>query len=164
MFLHLSVILFTGEVSGRHHPCKQTLPSGRPPPCRHSPRQTPLDRHPPIKHTPPVDTEPPWADTPQDRHPPDRHLPGRHPQVGRHRQAGRHLDRQIPLARQTPLPGTATAVDGTHPTGMLSCSMNWLTLNDPAKNQQTNATSSEKRTWDILCSVRCQFSHVASDS
>ena len=61
MFLHLSVILFTGGwVSGRHPPPRQTLPLLG----RHPPRQTP----------------PPRADT----NPPGRHLPlGGHPSPSR---------------------------------------------------------------------------------
>ena len=98
MFLHVSVILFTGGCG----------------------RQTP-----------------PWADT---------QLAGRHPSLwlagtpsGRQTipQAGRQFPRQAdtplwqadtpvwqadtPSGRQTPLQQVATAVDGTHPTGMQSC-------------------------------------------
>ena len=36
---------------------------------------------------------------------------------------GRHLPRQTP-----PPPGTATAADGTHPTGMLSCYLFVITI------------------------------------
>ena len=58
------------------------------------------------------------ADIPISRHTPiDRHTPlGRHP-------PGQTPPRQTPLGRtpgKTP-PETATAVDGTHPTGMHSC-------------------------------------------
>ena len=57
MFLHLSVILFTGEY----------LPSA----CwdTHTPGQTPLVRQ------PPPGRHPPWVDSPPARHPPSRHPP-----------------------------------------------------------------------------------------
>ena len=55
MFLHLSVILFTGGVSA--------IPLDRHPPLGRPPRQT----HP--WQTPPRQTSP-WADTPPGRHPP----------------------------------------------------------------------------------------------
>ena len=62
---------------------------------------------PPPGQTPPGQTPPPPG-----KHPPraDTTL-GRHP-LGRHTPLGRHLH-----------PVTATSVDGTHPTGMHSCSM-----------------------------------------
>ena len=44
----------------------------------------------------------------------DTHPPGRLP-------LGRHPSRQTPHPGQTPPQQTATAADGTHPTGMLSC-------------------------------------------
>ena len=69
-----------------------------------------------------VDT--PWPDTPLARHSlgqthplarsPGRHPPGQTPPVQTH-PPGRH-----PLGRHPPHPA-ATAADGTHPTGMLSC-------------------------------------------
>ena len=57
---------------------------------------------------------PPWADTPR-RHPPGRHLPRQTP-------PGRHLPwADTPRAdTPNPAPPTATAADGTHPTGMFS--------------------------------------------
>ena len=78
------------------------------------------------------DTTPPGADTPQEqtppksRHPPEQTPPGqtppksrppksRHPQ-GRHPPKSRHPPRADP-----PPPDTATAADGTHPTGMHAC-------------------------------------------
>ena len=72
MFLHLSVILFTGECLPQYM----------------------------LGYTPPADT--PWSDTTPDRHPP----------LGRHIPSGR------------PLPAV-TAADGTHPTGMHSCSQSF---------------------------------------
>ena len=53
MFLHLSVILFTGRLAD---PPGQTRPLGRPQPSR-QPQAHPLGSH-------------PWADTPVGRHPP----------------------------------------------------------------------------------------------
>ena len=90
MFLHLSVILFTGvgvSASGSTG-CTSTW------------------------QTPPPSGRPPQADTPIGRHPPSQtHTsPGRHP-LGQTSLPGKH----------TPSPDTATAVDGTHPTGMHSC-------------------------------------------
>ena len=61
---------------------------------------------------PPPSVDTPWADTPSGQTPPQTEPTrqtltlGRHPSLGRHR---------------TPPPKTATAVDGTHPTGMHSC-------------------------------------------
>ena len=64
-------------------------------------------RHPLVRHTP-------WPDTCQTDTPSQQITPGRYPNrqtptLGRH-PPGRH-----------PLPPTATAADGTHPTGMHSC-------------------------------------------
>ena len=94
------------------------------------------------------DTTPPGADTPQRRHPPEQTPPGsRHAPRSRHTPQeqtppwSRHTHtphqeqtppEQTPLPQeqtppappqeQTPLPpDTATAADGTHPTGMHSC-------------------------------------------
>ena len=73
----------------------------------------PLGRHPPGRH-------------PADRHPLGRHPLGRHP-LCKHPQAD--IPRQthpLPLV-DTPLPPahqTASASDGTHPTGMHSCCFN----------------------------------------
>ena len=91
-----------------------------------SQRQT--GRHPP----PWADT--PWADTPHPgRHPTRQNSPGRHP-LGRHPSLDRYPlpSTETPLGRhpwtdtpgQTPLvrhQQTATAADGTRPTGMHSC-------------------------------------------
>ena len=65
IFLHLSVILFTGGgvcLSA----CWDTIPPGADPPGADTPPQS---RHPPLEQTPPGQT-PPGADTPQSRHPP----------------------------------------------------------------------------------------------
>ena len=97
IFLHLSVILFTGGSAsvhaGYHIPPKQAPPRTRhptdqaPPGTRH-----PLDQAPPQEQAPPQDQVPP----PQDQAPPrTRHTPSR--------------------------AEMATAADGTHPTGMHSC-------------------------------------------
>ena len=56
----------------------------------------------------------------------DRHSPGRHPPwantpLGRPTPLGRH-----PPWADTPPQQTATAADGTHPTGMHSCFIMWL--------------------------------------
>ena len=61
MFLHLSVILSTGEVSGRY-PSRQTPPVGR-----HLPGQTPLGRHPPRADTFPSGQTPPRQTPPSRR-------------------------------------------------------------------------------------------------
>ena len=58
IFLHLSVILFTGggEYLGRYTPSRYTPPSGTPhPPGRYTPlgRHTPWKVHPPGRYTPP---------------------------------------------------------------------------------------------------------------
>ena len=55
----------------------------------------------------------PLADTPPGRHPPGRYPPGQKP-----RWADTPLVRHPPRKKPTPLPPTATAADGTHPTGM----------------------------------------------
>ena len=104
MFLHLSVILFTG-VCGRH-PQAET-PLGRHPQADTPPRQTshPQADTPPPRQTPhPPRQTSPGQTTPQQPPPPGRHSPGRHP------------------PRQTSPPQEmATAADGSHPTGMHSC-------------------------------------------
>ena len=98
MFLHLSVILFTGEI------CHTPLPWA----------DTPWGRH------------PPGADTPLGR-PLSRHLPGQTPPPGRH-PLGRHPPGQThPPDRHPPaqcMLGYGQQADGTHPTGMQSCSTN----------------------------------------
>ena len=100
MFLHLSVILFTGGCMADTH----------------------LDRHPPGRH--------PLGRHPQQTLPLGRHSSqGRHP-LGRHpppRQSPSPLGQtHTPLGRPPPPPPpppheTATAEDGTHHTGMHSC-------------------------------------------
>ena len=93
MFLHLSVILFTGEV------CHTPLPWADTPWGRHPPGQTPGQI-------------PPWADPP---HRADTLL-GRHP-PGQTHPSDRHPPAQCML-------GYGQQADGTHPTGMQSCSTN----------------------------------------
>ena len=78
---------------------------------RHNPQAyTSSGRHHPWANTPQADT-PPWVDTPQvdtpGQTPPGRHIPQQTPPLGR-------------PTGQTP-PSAATAADGKHPTGMLSC-------------------------------------------
>ena len=69
----------------------------------------------------------PRADTPQADTPPADTLPlGRHP-LGRRTPPGKHLPWADTPRADTPSP-TATAADGTHPTGMLSC-FNLITQN-----------------------------------
>ena len=110
MFSQASVILFTWEgVYPSMHWAdthRAYTPLGRhprqTPPGRHQPGQTPPDRHPLGRH--------PWVDTPR----PDTSL-GRHP-------PGRHPPEQTPTWPEPP-PPTATAVDGTHPTGIHSCAI-----------------------------------------
>ena len=102
MFLHLSVILFTGGLPqcmvGYHPPGTDTPPGGDTP-LDHTPLdQAPPDQTPQTRHlpdqAPPLDQAPPPDQTPPNRHPPK----------------GRHTPRQM-----------ATVVDGTHPTGMHTC-------------------------------------------
>ena len=133
MFLHLSVILFTMGMCladtplGRHPdgktpradtpqqtpdtPPRQTPDT--PPPGRHqthTPRQTPSEKTPSRADTP---RQTPPADT---RHPLDRHQTPPRPDT-RHTPLGRH-----PLGKQYSSPrDSATAANGTHPTGMHSC-------------------------------------------
>ena len=114
MFLHLSVILFTGGRGVWQTPPRQTqtwadTPWVDTPTSRQTPGQTPpwadttLDRHPLGRHpwadTPPG-RHPPRADTPPGRHPPGRHPPGRHP-PGRHPPPGRHTPGQLNLATES---------------------------------------------------------------
>ena len=148
MFLHLSVILFSGvcltqgpavhSPLGRH-PTPwadtsfwQTPPLGRQPPGQTPQADIPLSRHPPWVDTPTwADTllpgqTPPFGQTHYSlgRHPPlGRHTPEQTPPLGQTLPLGRHplpLVRQ-PLPRKTPPLPTATAADSTHPTGMHSC-------------------------------------------
>ena len=93
LYTCLAVILFTAGVSGRH-----PLPLGR----------HPLSDMPPEKHTPlSLEAHPPGSSPPPGRYTP---LEAQHSQ--KHSTPGKHA---------APLP-MATAADGTHPTGMLSCS------------------------------------------
>ena len=83
--------------------CWDTPPPGRHTPGQTSPGKTPQGRHFLGRH--PHGQTPPCADNPSGQTP-----PGQTPPMGRH-----------PSPRvDTPLP-SATAVDGTHPTVMLSC-------------------------------------------
>ena len=65
---------------------------------------------------------------PLGRHPPGRHPPSRHT----HTQADTALGRHLPPGRHPPL--VATAADGTHPTGMHSCSEIYLLLGQKILN------------------------------
>ena len=83
IFLHLSLILFTGVSASVH--------AGIPPPGLGTPReQSPPGADTPWEQTPPRSRTPAGAGSPRTRH----HPPGAE---------------------------TATAADGTHPTGMHSC-------------------------------------------
>ena len=77
-----------------------------------------------------------WSDTPLGRHPLGQTPPGQTPTPGQTPPLVRHPQADIPLGRQppqgrhllpprtdthSPLPPTATAADGTHPTGIHSC-------------------------------------------
>ena len=82
IFLHLSVILFTGGSASVHAgipqpPPNQALPWTRHylPPSRHLPTRHPPDQAPPGVDTPWSRHLPPEADTPQSRHPLTRHPP-----------------------------------------------------------------------------------------
>ena len=87
-------------------PQEQThLPGNRyipPEQTSHQSRHTPRSRHPPGADTPQEQT-PPWEQTP----PPLEQTPPR--------------SRHTPRSKHTPPRETATAADGTHPTGMHSC-------------------------------------------
>ena len=87
-------------MSGRHTPLAYT-PLADTPWQTYSQANTPLllARHPPLVDTPLAD-------------PPLTFPPARHPSPGRHTPSW-----QTPLRPQV----TATATDGTHPTGMHSC-------------------------------------------
>ena len=123
MFLHLSVILFSGvcltqgpavhSPLGRH-PTPwadtsfwQTPPLGRQPPGQTPQADIPLSRHPPWVDTTtwahtllPGQTPPLWADTPLSKHPPP---------LGQTLPLGRH---PLPLVRQPPPPEDTTPPDG----------------------------------------------------
>ena len=96
MFSRASVIL-SKMVSGRHPPPPwQTLPGRQTSPWS----DTPLGRH-PSGQTPLLGRHPHGQTPPGQNQPPSRHPPGQ----------------TSPPAQQT-----TTAADGTHPTGMQSCS------------------------------------------
>ena len=106
MFLHLSVShSFHRGVSGRH--------PGQTPPWADTPSRHLLGRHTPWADTNPGQT-PPQQTPPQGRHHPGIHPPWQTSPLSRY-----------PLGRHPP-PPTATAADGTHPTGMLSCLVGML--------------------------------------
>ena len=136
MFLQVSVILLTGGVSasvhagihtpGSRHPPEQTPPGAdthhweqtHPPGSRHPPKvdtspraDIPWSRHPPLgADTHPRQT-PPRADTPQSRQPPEQTPPwSRHP----------YWEQAHPPSPPQSILGNT--VNGTHPTGMQSCS------------------------------------------
>ena len=118
MFSQASVILSTGRGwgSGRHPPGQ--TPPGKTPPWA----DTPLGRHSARQIL--LGKTPPWSDTPLGRHP----LGGHPLPLGRHQPPGQ-TPPPTPVRHHPPpradLPTspqeTATAVDGTHPTGMHSC-------------------------------------------
>ena len=120
MFLHLSVILFTGGVSASVHAGIHTPPRSRHPPSRHPPEaDIPGSRHlPGSRHY--LGVEPhPEADTPPgSRHPPGRrHSPGSSPPPSRHTPS-----RQSPLPlAQCMLEIWATKRTVRHSTGMHTC-------------------------------------------
>ena len=107
------------DTAQSRHPPEQTYPWEQTPPradtpwSRHPPEQTPPQSRHPLEQTPPgadnppgsrhpPGQTPPGADTPQGEHPPPEHTP--------------------PTPPHPHPPGeTATAADGTHPTGMHSC-------------------------------------------
>ena len=79
--------------------------------------------------TPPWEqTPPPWSRHPRSRHPLEqtppwsRHPPSRQPPLGADTPQSRHLPgADTPQEQTHPPRDTATAADGTHPTGMHSC-------------------------------------------
>ena len=130
IFLHLSVILFTGGVSASvhagipHPPPEQTPLQSRHPPSRHPPKKTPpgsrhthplgadppQSRHPHPRADTPWEQTPPGADTRQDQTPPppgaDTPLaadpPSRHPHPEQTPPRSRHPLEQTPWSRQPP--------------------------------------------------------------
>ena len=121
IFLHMSVIQFTGEgVCGR--PPKQTSLADTPPPLgRHCPRQRPPCADIPLVVTPgqtPSGQTPPWADTPPTAEPlwVDT-IPGQTPTLGR-----------PPLPPVQCMLGYGQQAGGTHPTGMHTCFMIFLDI------------------------------------
>ena len=124
MLLHLSVILSTGQVSAIHPP-GQILPFPSRDPPANTLRPTPPGRHPLGRHSS-------WANTPLGRYPlgrhpqtdtPPRDTPGKTP-PGQTPPPVRHPKANTPPQVDTPSPWwtlpqqTATAADGTHPTGI----------------------------------------------
>ena len=113
MFLQASVCPQGVGVSASVHPGSTPLPREQTPHSRHSQRADPpgsrhpsRSRHPPGTDTPsPQEQTPPWEQTP----------PGADTPLGTDTPQSRHP----PGSR--PPPDTATAADGTHPTGMHSC-------------------------------------------
>ena len=87
---------------------------------------TPRSRHPPGPDTPPGPDNPPGADTPRSRHPPEQTPP----------EQTHHPTEQTHPQEQTPPQQMATAADGTHPTGMHSCSNKKNTFNIGSDNGQ----------------------------
>ena len=90
---------------GRHSPLARQTPPGRPPqPGGHPPSQTDTPGQ--------ADIPPGQANPPLGKHPPGQTTPW----------VNNPLARQIPSWQTPPPPEqTATATDGTHPTGMHSC-------------------------------------------
>ena len=133
MFLHLSVILFTGGSTWAGTP-GQVHPPGRYTPQQVHPHPHPLGRYTPWAGTSQAGTPPgqvhplgrytpPWAGTPPGKYTP----PGRYtPRVGI--PLGRYTLQQVnpPPRAGTPSPrqcmlGYGQQAGGTHPTGMHSC-------------------------------------------
>ena len=115
IFLHLSVILFTGGgrgsaqcMLGYHHPPEQTPPGPNPPRSRHPPEQTPLLPDPPRTRPPGADTTPLGLDP----SPPGPDPPRADPPEQTHPRAD---------TPRTRLQHTVYERAGTHPTGMHSC-------------------------------------------
>ena len=98
MFLHLSIILFTGVGVFASVMHGYTPPSSYPPLGRYTP---------------------PWAGTPRHIHPSGQV----HPQAGT--PLGRYPPDNYTPRQGTP-PSMVTAVDGKHPAGMLSCLLIFL--------------------------------------
>ena len=112
MFLHLTVILFTGGVSASG-PRGQTPPR-QTPPGQKSPRQKPP------RHTLP------WADIPPGQTPPGRHppMPSAFWDTPHPVHAGIHPATQCMLGYTPPaqrMLGYGQQAGSTHPTGMHSC-------------------------------------------
>ena len=89
-------------------------------------KETPLPRTPPVKETPPA------KETPPQRRPPCQ---------------GDPLARRTPLGADTPYREMATAVDGTHPTGMHSFYNRW-SVADPGF-PEGEPTTGVMQNWSI---------------